>query len=421
MAQQAYQQNNDPIRVMIVEDHGDTVRIVRRLLEFVNDIRVVGAAPNGRQAMALAQELQPDLILMDVNLGDIDGLTVAERILARMPTRIVIMSVQSDPTYFERAMSLGIRGYLVKPFDSDRLVATIRRAVGGPEPPGVQRGRTSMPLPPQPPAALRRIISVYSPKGGVGTSVLAVNLAVALRQRTQKRVVLVDANLQGGDAHVLLNINTQSSLDDLRGTSAQGIDQESVQNAVVYHEPSGLALLRAPLQPEAAEYFNTTRDAFRAILVEVRDHFDYIVVDTDTPYSETTLTVLEMADQIVAITTLEVPTIHRISQFYRVLEATQIGGDKVALVCNRIDTYYGIKPSQIEAQLRVHFLAALPEDNKLSAYGVNQGVPFILAQKNAQLSRAIYTLADRLIAVANPNQSPRSSPRSFTGGPNSRA
>jgi pilus assembly protein CpaE len=230
--------------------------------------------------------------------------------------------------------------------------------------------------------------------------VVAANLAIAIRQQTRRRVALVDANLQGGDAHILLNINTQSSIDDLRGNGPHGIDQESVQNAVISHDPSGIALLRAPLRPEAAEYFNNTPDAMRAILVEMRDHFDYLIIDTDTPYTETTLTVLEMADQVVALTTLEVPAIHRISEFFRVLEGVQIGTEKVSLVCNRVDTYYNIRPQQVEAQLRIRFRALLPEDNKLVVTSVNQGVPFLLSQRNAPISRAVSTLAERLLAPA---------------------
>lgn len=402
------------IRLLIVEDHGETVDIVRKLLHFERDIKVIGVARTGGQAIAMAAELQPDIILLDINLPDIDGLSAAEQIVSRQATRLIVMSVQSDPVYMDRAMSVGARGYLVKPFNTDRLASTIRKAYAWPDPQaGPPSGSRSMPsggpasmpgpysqqlYPQQQAASLRTIISVYSPKGGVGTSVVAANLAIAIRQQTRRRVALVDANLQGGDAHILLNINTQSSIDDLRGGGPHGIDQESVQNAVIVHEQSGIALLRAPLRPEAAEYFNNTPDAMRAILVEMRDHFDYLVVDTDTPYNETTLTVLEMADQVVALTTLEVPTIRRVTEFFRVLEGVQIGTEKVSLVCNRVDTYYNIRPQQVEAQLRIRFRALLPEDNKLVVTSVNQGVPFLLSQRGAPISRAVNTLAERLLA-----------------------
>lgn len=385
------------IRLLIVEDHGDTVDIVRRLLHFERDIKVVGVAPNGRQAIAMANDLQPDVILMDINLPDLDGLSAAEQIVSRQNTIIIIMSVQADPVYMERAMAVGARGYLVKPFNADRLATTIRKAYARRDGTG---GPVSMPLGQPQPISLRTMISVYSPKGGAGTSVVAANLAIAIRQLTRKRVALVDANLQGGDAHILLNINTQSSIDDLRGNGPHGIDQESVQGAVIMHEQSGIALLRAPLKPEAADYFNNSPDAIRAILVEMRDHFDYLIVDTDTPYSETTLTVLEMADQVVALTTLEVSSIYRVTQFFRVLEGVQIASEKVSLVCNRVDTYYGIRPNQVEAQLRVRFRALLPEDYRLVVASINQGVPFVLAQRGAPISRAIVTLAERLTAPA---------------------
>ena len=380
----------DFLRLLVVDDIPDTATNVQKLLHFERDIRVVGVAASGREALQKADQLRPDVILMDINLRDMDGLQVAETIMRQWPTCIVMMSVQSEPEYFNQAMAVGARGYLVKPFTSERLIRTLRKAT---ENFVVARGPGTGMISGN--IGLRKIVAVYSPKGGVGTSVLAANLAISIQQTTQKSVVLVDANLQNGDAHVLLNVNTSSSIDDLREASA--LDQEIINSTIVQHGESEIGLLRAPLAPESAEMY--TSDAMRAILVELRDHFDYVVVDTGSAYSEATLTVLEEADIIIGVTTLEVTAIHRVSQFFQIADRVGIDHSKIRLICNRVEQYYGIKPNQVESQLRRRFLAQIPEDEKLVIASTNRGVPFIITQRGAPISRSIAELAKRIHEV----------------------
>ncbi|HEU0027991.1 MAG TPA: response regulator [Ktedonobacterales bacterium] len=380
----------DFLRLLVVDDIPDTATNVQKLLHFERDIRVVGVAASGREALQKADQLRPDVILMDINLRDMDGLEVAEAIMRQWPTCIVMMSVQSEPEYFNQAMAVGARGYLVKPFTSERLIRTLRKATENfviPRAPmtGAISGNIG----------LRKIVAVYSPKGGVGTSVLAANLAISIQQTTQKSVVLVDANLQNGDAHVLLNVNTSSSIDDLR--EASELDQDIINSTIVKHAESEIGLLRAPLAPESAEMY--TSDTMRAILVELRDHFDYVVVDTGSSYSEATLTVLEEADIIIGLTTLEVTAIHRVSQFFQIADRVGIDHSKIRLICNRVEQYYGIKPNQVESQLRRRFLAQIPEDEKLVIASTNRGVPFIITQRGAPISRSIAELAKRVHEV----------------------
>jgi pilus assembly protein CpaE len=398
----------DLYRLLVVDDIPDTAVNVQKLLHFERKYRVVGTAASGREALQKSDQLRPDIILMDINLRDMDGLQVAEEIMRRWPTCIVMMSVQSEPEYFSQAMAIGARGYLVKPFTSERLVRTLDLAIDNFHPVTVNgpavRGN----------AGLRKIVAVYSPKGGAGTSVLAANLAIAIQQATQKSVVLVDANLQNGDAHVLLNVNTSSSIDDLR--EAGSLDQDIINSTIVRHADSEIGLLRAPLAPESAEMF--TQDAMRAILVELRDHFDYVVVDTGSNYSEATLTVLEDADIILGITTLEVTAIHRVSQFFQIAERVGIEHSKIRLICNRVEQYYGIRPNQVESQLRRRFLAQIPEDEKLVIASTNRGVPFIVSQRGAPISRSVTELAKRVHEVLTTpagGEAPRRGGWSFLG------
>jgi pilus assembly protein CpaE len=392
---------NRPIRILVVDDSPDMVQNVQKLLYFEPDIQIVGSAANAEEAFARMATVRPDVVLMDINLrGRYDGMQATQLITQRWQTCVVMMSVQREPEYIQHAMMLGARGYLTKPFTGDELSETIRSAYmtymttqapgilsQTPGTPGQSaNGRHS----------LRKIIAVYSPKGGCGRSVIATNLALMLRRGTQKRVVLVDACMSSGDVHVLLNMNPSSSIEDLR-EGIGNLDDEQIQGMVAFQEDFGISIVRAPLSVEVADRF--TADAMKAILVELSDHFDYVVVDTDTTYSHYTLTTLEVANIVLLLTTLEVTTINRLGQFFEIADRLDNVIPKIQLVCNRVDTIYGIQPRHVETRFSRHFLAQIPDDPRTVAASVNRGVPFVLTQKNAPVTKAIEKLARRTVEI----------------------
>jgi pilus assembly protein CpaE len=244
--------------------------------------------------------------------------------------------------------------------------------------------------------SLHKIIAVYSPKGGVGRSVIAANLAVMLRRGTGRRVALVDANLTSGDAHILLNMTPTSGIEDLRETVGSS-DYDQIQGMVAFHEDSGVGLIRSPMSVEVADRY--TSEAMKAILVELSDHFDYIVVDTDTTYAPHTLTTLEAANLVVLLTTLEITSVNQVSQFFEIVDRLDNVIPKIQLVCNRADPMYGIQAKHVEARFGRHCLALIPDDPRVVAASVNRGVPFVLSQRNAQVSKAIEKLAKRSVEV----------------------
>ena len=194
------------IKVLITDDIAETRENLRKLLSFDTGIEVIGAAASGEEGLELAKEHHPDVILMDINMPGMDGITATERILKEVPTaQVVMLSVQGETDYLRRAMLAGARDFLTKPPSGDELMSTIRRVY--------ETGKTrAMTMPAQPigPAAVlpeggrpRRqgdVVAVFSPKGGVGCTTIAVNLAVALQQMAgnRQKIALVDASVQFG-------------------------------------------------------------------------------------------------------------------------------------------------------------------------------------------------------------------------------
>ncbi len=411
--QPAWGNGGGHIRLMVVDDKPDTVDNVTKLLYFERDIEVVATANGGEDAINKAFHLAPDIILMDINMQDMDGFRAAEIILRQMPTRIVMMSVNGEPEYFKRAMAAGARDYLVKPFSGDQLISTLHNVaqipVQAPLDPSVGQemrnghgGRGVGPdrfVPPdyggQPTRTRQQIIAVFSGKGGVGRSVIALNLAILLRQFTRERVALVDANLQAGDLHILMGMNITSSIDDLR--EAAGLDAQIIDQVLGTHD-SGVRVLRAPLHPESAELFNS--DEIKRILLDLRENYDYLIVDMSSHYSDVNLTILEMAEQILLVTTLEITALNKVTRFFEVAERLGIPEQKIVLICNRVESYYGIKPQQLQSQVRHEVAAQLPEEVELLVNSVNRGIPIVLQARNHQFTKQLTALAKRVAGAA---------------------
>ena len=273
------------IGVLIVDDIADTRENLGKLLMFERDIQVVGTAGSGPEALEQARKLQPDVVLMDINMPDMDGIKAAELMSGEMPGMgIIMMSVQGEQDYLRRAMLAGAREFLVKPFSGDDLVRSIRHVYR------MEAGKRVLAMAQPAPGTVvfngqhaedgeqrqGKILTVVSPKGGVGRTTVATNLAVALKLSTQKKVALVDGSLYFGDVGVMLNLLSNKSIVDI----VEHVDEleSDMLNDVMATHSSGVKVLLAPPQPEMAEL--VTAEHMRRILVELSAHYDYVVVDT---------------------------------------------------------------------------------------------------------------------------------------------
>jgi pilus assembly protein CpaE len=387
----------DRIRVVIVDDIPETREHLTKLLGFEPDIEVVGAAASGSEALEMATRLLPDVVLMDINMPGMDGIATTEQLSANVPTTaIVMMSVQGEADYLRRSMLAGAREFLVKPFSSDELVASIRQVYRREkEKLGRMIERPSMSNGKRPDREPGKIVSVFSPKGGVGRTTIAVNLAVAAAVELGKKVVLVDGSLQFGDVGVLLNLNPKNkSIADLIPEMGSG-DPESVEHVIVNHS-SGIQVLLAPPSPEMAELITTAY--LRKVLEQLKGTHDLVVVDTWPWFHETTLSLLDISDVILTVLTLEITNIKNTRLFLEVAEQLGYPEDKIRLVLNRADSALGIRVADVQNSIGRKIDETIVSDGRSVVYALNRGVPFVLSNREAQVSQDILRLARATVA-----------------------
>jgi pilus assembly protein CpaE len=398
--------DGEKIRILIVDDIADTRENLAKLIGFEPDMEVAGTAGGGQEAVNLAKKERPNVILMDINMPDMDGITATEIISNTVPeSPIIMMSVQGEQDYLRRSMLAGAREFLVKPFSADELINSIRhvhelekvrRARYAPvqqaAAPGAPVAAAAGPQP-----SRGKIISFFSPKGGVGRTTIATNLAVALHQSTEKPVVLVDGSLPFGDIAVILNMSPKAkTIADLIGSFEQA-DADVVESILVQHS-TGIKVLLAPPTPESTELI--TGAHIKHVLELLRERYAYIVVDTWPSFQEQVITMLDVADVILTLMTLEITSLKNVRVFMEIAEKLGYGEEKVQLVANRNDSSGGIKASDVEASLGRKIPHAIVSDGRTLVLAVNRGVPFVISHRDSQVSKDIFALAGKVAGGA---------------------
>jgi len=390
----------DQIRVLIVDDIPETRDHLTKMLGFEADMTVVGAASSGREAIALAASLHPDVVLMDINMPDMDGITATEQLSATVPSAaVVMMSVQGEADYLRRSMLAGAREFLVKPFSSDELSASIRQ-VWTRERDKVTRFVAATPASPattggRPAGRQGQVVAFFSPKGGVGRTTMAVNAAVSAAVGLGKRVCLVDGSFQFGDVGVLLNLNPKNmSIADLAPELQAGGEFDSLDSFLVNHS-SGVRVLLAPPSPEMAELITAT--GIRQVLEALRAEHDIVFVDCAAGINDTTLAILDTADVILTMLTLEITSIKNMRLFLEIADRLGYEEGKVKLVLNRADGNLGIRVADVEHSIGRKVDHAIVSDGRNVVYALNRGIPFVLTNKEAQVSLDVLALARSVV------------------------
>jgi pilus assembly protein CpaE len=408
--------SGEKIRVMIVDDVSETRENVRKLLQFESDVEVVGVARTGKEAIQLSQELNPDVVLMDINMPDMDGIAATEAIRSKHPAiQVVILSVQSDQNYMRRAMLAGARDFLTKPPMGDELISAIRRAGTMAQSERSKSAQIQAAIPAINMGGMNavfggpkgKIVTVYSPKGGAGKTTLAVNLALTLHNDDTK-VALVDGNLQFGDIAVFVNEQGKNTIADLSSRSDE-LDPEIVEEVMVKHAASGVHLLAAPTRPEYAE--KVTSAQFSKVLEYLRQMYAYVIVDTSSYLTDITLAAIDVSDLIVLVTTQDIPAIKNCRLFLDLLQTMGIDRSKILFTMNRFDKRINITPERVAENLKQEVSSVIPLDEQTVTKAVNRGVPFVLDSKNQPAARGIFSLAEgvrsRVAALESSGESDR--------------
>ncbi len=368
---------SDQTRLLIVEDVPQVAQYIRGLLNAQSRVKLLDVLSEGGKAVAAIQELRPDVVLVDALLqGRIKGPKLVELIReSELGVPVIVLTVPQNPV--ETDPAAGIHGVLAMPFSGFDLMTRIASARKEFE---AHEAVTST-----------RVMSVFAPKGGVGKTTIALNLAVAFGQLNQ-RTVLIDGSLQFGDLRSLLKVPVDApSILDLPTDRIA----ESDLSDVLWRDPSGIDILLAPPRIEMAEML-TPRDVDK-VLSLLRRVYEAIVIDMSSHLNDINLAFLDASDAIIEIVTYDSTTIHNTVAIADTFRSIGYPASKVRYLVNRADSPGGIDPVDLERALGRVPEHRVVSDGRLVVQSNNEGVPFVLANPDAAISVDITRVASELL------------------------
>lgn len=235
------------------------------------------------------------------------------------------------------------------------------------------------------------LIAVCSAKGGVGRTVLSVNLAAALSKKNIK-IGLLDGDFQFGDICLAMDMQATFTIKDIID-DIQGLDAYTLDRYLNLHEESGVKILPSPERPEFAELI--TPDVLDKVIPFMLQQYDYVVVDTEAGLHENTLRVMEKADQILMISNLEMATLKNSRLMLETLDTLEIR-DKVQVVVNRANMESVLSSSEAASTLGEDRPIYIPDDFGVVSQSVNIGIPFVMKQGKTDVAKAVFKMAEQL-------------------------
>jgi pilus assembly protein CpaE len=347
----------------------------------------------GEQQIQALRTASPELIILDLEESQDLGLQLAQYLVELNPAQLFIATgpVLSSEQLVQ-AMRAGVSDYLPKPVASEDLRAAAARCAS--------KVRKPHDLKQSEPG---RILSFFSPKGGGGCTTLASNLAILVHRTTKKKTLLVDLDLELGESALVLGIQPRFSFVDFV-ENFRRMDA-SLLASYIEHHPSGLHLLSAPLQPEKAD--SVTADHVRRILAFLRQHYDYVIVDTPRSFAPSTLAIFEQADLVFIVSTADLPSLRNIQRGLPLLRKVLTKGEEqVRLILNRFDPDDAISVADVEKSLGMKVFWKISNDYEAVMGSVNAGKPIVL-NGGSTYTRDLGGLAAAVTGVRQPS-APRS-------------
>ncbi len=379
-------------KVLVVDDDLNIQRVLVFTLKQEGFEVIV--ASDGQAGVAMAKDSQPDLILMDVAMPKLDGYAAIQQIRAaetdgrRVP--IIMLTAEADVGERVKGLRAGADDDIVKPFHPLELMARIKAllARGGSLPTAAGAEATT----------LGRLAVLYGAKGGVGTTTIAINTAIAMGRELRRRTALIDANLQFGDLRVFLDLGLDTA-SIVNAVSEPDLDADLLRKLIVHHH-SGVDLLLAPPSPEAADIVmerqRTDPTTVSTLLNLFRKMYDYTFVDMVKTIDDFNLQLFDEADVIFVIMTADLSCLKNVRSVLETMDHLGYEKGKVQLVLNRSNAYTGINVNNAESALNRKVDYQIINEYRGAISALNSGEPFMSSRPDGPLGRSVADFAQKV-------------------------
>lgn len=371
----------DKLSIVVVDEDAAVRKMLKNQFDLMKNVELVSEAKNIDEAYDEVRRIKPDILILGLPKDYAKTLRSAERIKQEFPdTTIFVSSEVKTPESIISAMRAGASEFLSRPIDLDELKKAIEKISKIKEQIKVQTPKIS------------RIISVFSKKGGLGVTTLAVNLGVALSQMGEKKAALLDLDLQLGDVTSFLNLSPEYNIIDVCNKDG-GVDEVKLQSCVTRH-PSGVFVLAEPKNPAESESVSTSQ--INQILGHLKSMFSYVIVDTPHTFDPKTLEAFELSDHIILVTVPNVSSIRATKKTLGAFRDLGYAPDKVKVVVNRVSRKDRIRIDEIEKTLSYPVSFVIPNNYPAVIEAINTGIPLLDHKGDSNVAKSILELANDL-------------------------
>jgi len=337
----------------------------------------------------------PVVIVLGPSFAGSPELAAVEQLLAaRRDVGAIMVTNELSTEMLQRALRSGVKDVLQAPIEPAQLAEAVARVASGlvmaaPVPAVPALGDAS--------GELGRVITVFSTKGGAGKSVVATNLGVTLARRSDRPVVLVDADLQFGDIAVMLKLSPQHTVVDAV-SSLDRLDLPLLQSLLIEHAGSGLLVLPAPLEPAFADQIGAPEMV--RIVEMLRSFCAFVIIDTPAYFNDVVLGLIEISDDVLLVAGMDIPNIKNVKIGLQTLRLLNTPMEKLRLVLNRANSKVKLDVGEVERTLGIQAQSLIPSD-VVVPQAVNKGEPVVLSAPRSGVTQSINQLADIFLPVAS--------------------
>ena len=366
------------MRVLLIDDEPFYYKLLNKpMTDAGNEFEY---SKTGKDGLAKASATKPDVIIVDLRLPDISGHDILERLrrdseFSNIP--VIVITAKNELGDKLKAFELGADDYLIKPFQPEELVARMRILA--------RRGKAMKIVSEMEKSDenLTTIVTVHSLRGGVGTTSLAVNLALAFNQIWAKQTLLIDAVLSAGQVAMMLNSKPRYTWEDFAEIEIKTIDDDMIQDIVGKHS-GGLSYIAAPRSPIALDTFSD--EFWQLILGKLAKQYEFIVVDTAHDFSDITIQMLNFASELVLVVAPEMSSLRAAMSTLDIYDKLGFPPEKIKVLLNSNSPIAGIRQAQIEKVLGHSVDFVVPYEPEEVIRAVNFGEPFLLKEPELSIS-----------------------------------
>lgn len=385
---------NRPTRVVVIVDPGVVQQQIVSAVNSQPEFLLVDVLNSPEKLARAIGATEPDILIVDHQLGEQPTIDMIDDLAMQFPeVGLIAMLPDNDPVQIQQVMLAGARAFLIQPFTQINLLSTMRRVRELDD-----RRMQSLVIKTSSVTENTRplkSITIFSPRGGVGCSTLATNLALALYEATGQKILLMEGKLFFGHLDVILNLRTHNTIGDLI-PHVNALDDGLISDVVIKHN-SGIHVLLGPNNIQIAQGIRP--DDLYKVFVSIQRYYDYVIVDGGSSLTENTVTLMDTADKIMLVTTPDLASLHDTSRFVQVSKTLAYTDDKLMIILNRAGLVGGVKTKDIESALHHQVYAQIPDDPANALRSLNRGIPLLVRYPRSQVSKAIRQVAEGLTAM----------------------